>query len=249
MDPIDYVFRIDAFTPDDLPMARLAIYLAELAKLLGHAEHTHFVRIDPGSARLVHRVDAVDAPKVEARLNSVRLGDGPKDAMAARRQLDELLANDNAIGELQEVASGQVVVSFIGRDRPKTISFPPFRQNTAIQGQIVNIGGRDETAHATLQDGAMYHVNVSMKRNLARQLAPLLYGPVVRLHGNGRFERQPDGIWKMLDFRVDRYEPLDEKSIAETLATVRALPGNGIMRPDSYQIVTALAGEADEPRK
>jgi hypothetical protein len=46
MSPVEYVFRIDAFTPDTLPMARLAEYLSALAKLLGHQEHTHFVRVD-----------------------------------------------------------------------------------------------------------------------------------------------------------------------------------------------------------
>ena len=98
MNPIEYVFRIDAFTPDTLPMARLAEYLAALAKMLGHPEHTHFIRVDEGSAKLVHKVDPVDAPKVESRLNNVRIGSAPKDAMAAKQTLEELLANDNAIG-------------------------------------------------------------------------------------------------------------------------------------------------------
>ena len=61
MTPVEYVLRIDAFTPDTMPMARLAEYLGALARLLGHAEHTHFVRLEEGSAKLVHRVDAVDA--------------------------------------------------------------------------------------------------------------------------------------------------------------------------------------------
>lgn len=248
MEPTEYVFRIDAFTPETLPMARLAEYLAQLAKLLGHAEHTHFVRVDPGSAQLVHRVDAVDAPKVETRLNGVRLGDAAKDALAAHRALDELLLNDNAIGTLTEAATGRIVVPFVGRNRPKLLGFPPFRQDAAIDGQIVSIGGRDNTAHAILQDGDVYHANISMKRDLARQLAKLLYGPIIRLHGSGRFDRRPDGVWNMLDFRVDRFEPLDERSLSETVSALRDIAGNGLMNADAYKALADLRGFEDADR-
>lgn len=248
MDPTEYVFRIDAFTPETLPMARLAEYLAELAKLLGHAEHTHFVRVDPGSAQLVHCVDAVDARKVETRLNGVRLGDAMKDALKAHRALEELLLNDNATGTLTEAVSGRVVVPFVGRNRPKLLGFPPFRQDTSIDGQIVNIGGRDDTAHATLQDGDIYHANLSMKRDLARELGKLLYGPIVRLHGNGRFERLPDGIWKMLDFRVDGFELPDEKSLPDAVSTLRRVAGGGLMSADAYKVVAGFRDDGETER-
>lgn len=246
MHPVEYVFRIDAFTPDTLPMARLAEYLAALAKMLGHAEHTHFVRVDPGSAQLVHRVDAVDAPKVEARLNNVRIGQAPKEALKAHKELDDLLANDNAVGTLTESATGRIVVPFVGRNRPKPITFPPFREDTAIQGQIVSIGGRDSTAHAILQDGDRVHVNISMTRDIARDLAPLLYGPVVRLHGNGRFERQVDGNWKMLEFKVDRYERLDESLPKEIFPKLRVIAGNNLMMPEAYWNMRENRGEDDD---
>ncbi len=240
MEPVEYVFQIDAFTPDTLPMARLAEYLAALAKMLGHPEHTHFVRVDEGSAKLIHKVDSVDAPKVESRLNNVRIGSGPKDAMAAKQTLEELLANDNAIGTLSESHTGRVVLPFVGRNRPKPLTFPPFRENTTVQGQVVSIGGRDSTAHATLQDGDLFHVNLTMKREVARELARLLYGPAVRLFGNGRFERQADGVWKMLDFRVERFELLGEQSIAETLANIRSIPGNRLMEREAPRDIFAL---------
>lgn len=235
MNPIEYVFSIDAFTPNTLPMSRLAEYLAALAKMLGHTEHTHFVRVEEGSAQLIHKVDAVDAPKVETRLNNVRLGQAPKDALKAQKELDDLLANDNAVGTLSERATGRVVVPFLGRNRLKPIVFPAFRENTVIQGQIVSIGGRDSTAHAILQDGDVVHANLSMTREIARELAPLLYGPVVRLHGNGKFERQNEGNWKILDFKVDRYEQLDESLPKDFLLELRAIPGNDLMSSDVYQ--------------
>ena len=248
MNPVEYVFRIDVFTPDTMPMGRLAEYLGALARLLGHAEHTHFVRLEEGSAKLVHKVDAVDAPKVETRLNGIRIGEAPKDAMQAQKAIEELLINDNAVATLTEVASGKVVVPFVGRDRPKPLVFPPFREDAAIEGQIVNIGGRDPSAHAVLQDGDIYHTHIQMKRDLARELAPLLYGPSVRLHGNGRFERQSDGIWKMLDFRVERFELLDGRTIAETLMAIRSVPNNRLMDAEVYRDIARLNKEEEGDR-
>jgi hypothetical protein len=234
MGPVEYVFRIDAFTPDTLPMGRLAEYLSALAKMLGHSQHTHFVRVEPGSAQLVHKVDAVDAPKVETRLNNVRIGEAPSDAMKAQRELEDLLANDNALGTLTESATGKVVVPFLGRNRAKPMIFPPFREDTTIQGQVVSVGGRDSTAHAQLQDGETIHTNLSMTRDVAKQLAPLLYGPIVRLHGNGRFERQADGVWKMLNFQVERYERLDDRLIKDALTGLRNIEGNRLMTKEAY---------------
>ncbi|MBJ7527688.1 MAG: hypothetical protein JHD10_10705 [Sphingomonadaceae bacterium] len=248
MKPVEYVFSIDAFTPDTLPMARLAEYLVALSKMLGHAEHTHFVRLDKGSAMLVHKVDAVDAPKVEARLNNVRLGAAPKDALAARKTLDDLLANDNATGTLTEVASGRLVLPFEGRNRPKPLTFPPFREDTTIDGQVVSIGGRDSTAHAILQDGDTFHVNLTMKRDVARELAKRLYGTLVRLYGNGRFERQIDGIWKMHDFRVDRFEDLKEQPIVEALTDIRRITKDSLMSSNTYHDLMDIrdGGDGDQ---
>ena len=243
MKPVEYVFRIDVFQPETMPMARLAEYMAALAKMFGHAEHTHFVAIEKGSSKLRTAVDPVDAPKVEARLNGVRIGDAPKDAIAGKLALEDLLANDNAVATLTEGDTDRVVIPFIGRNRPKALTFHPFREDTSIDGVLVKIGGKDPSAHATLQDGDVFHVGVTMGRELARELAPLLYGPTIRMFGNGRFERQPDGMWKMSDFKVDRYERLDERPIGEALTLMRAVPGNRLMDADSYRDVAAMRDE------
>lgn len=243
MKPVEYVFRIDVFQPETLPMARLAEYMAALARMFGHTEHTHFVGVEPGSAKLRTAVDPVDAPKVETRLNGVRIGDAPKDAIAGKLALENLLANDNAVATLTEGDTDRVVIPFIGRNRPKELSFPAFREDTSIDGVLVKIGGKDPSAHAILQDGDVFHVGVTMRRELARELAQLLYGPTIRMFGNGRFERQADGVWKMSDFRVDRYERLDDRAIGDALSAIRGVPGNRLMDADSYRDVAGIRDE------
>jgi hypothetical protein len=242
MRSVVYVFRIDAFSPGTLPMARLADYMAQLAKLIGHAEHTHFIGVEEGSAKLVHTVDEEDAEGVRGRLSDVAAGTGPKDALAARAKLDDLLAEDQAVGELCE-RGGAVILPFPGRLREKPLTFPAFRQDGAIEGQVVSIGGKDASAHAILQDGDITLTGLTMKRGLARDLAQYLYGPKVRLTGNGRWERHPDGAWKLLEFRVEGFKTLDEKPLAEVLQELRRLPGNGLMKDSAYRDVINLSSD------
>ena len=49
----EYRFTIDAYSPETLPMSRLAEYMAEVARLLGKVDQVHFVRLEPGSTVLV----------------------------------------------------------------------------------------------------------------------------------------------------------------------------------------------------
>jgi hypothetical protein len=236
----EYTFRIDAFTPETIPMARLAQYLTELSTLVGHNQSTHFDRLEAGSARLVYKIDAVDAPKVEQRLAQTGEISAPKDLRKAFETLDNMLANDNAVGELRNPA-GAVIIPFPGRDRPKQLAFPAFRQDGSLDGQIVSIGGRDTTAHVILQDGTVTYSNIKLSREMARKLRGYLYEQKVRLIGSGRWERSPEGAWKLLDFSVDRFEVLDDSSLSEVLASVRNIPDNGLTNsPNIYDDLMSI---------
>lgn len=245
MEDAEYTFKIDAFTPDSLPMARLAEYLAALADLIGHKASTHFVRLERGSTKLVHKVEATDAPKVERRLRDVIDGAPPTDACRAFNALDKLLADDNAIGELTQ-ARGALIILFPGRTRPKQLTFPPLWQDGSIEGQVVSVGGRDATAHAILQDRDVTFTGCTLSRELARDLARYLYGPKVRFIGSGRWERLVDGGWRLLNFRVDRFEVLDESPLSEVLADIRAIPNGMTGNPDVYDEMARLAFDDGE---
>ena len=71
----EYRFKIDAYSPDTMPMSRLAQYMAELADLLGEQTAVHFKRITKGSTVLNATVDREAEPKVRDRVSSVRAGD------------------------------------------------------------------------------------------------------------------------------------------------------------------------------
>lgn len=236
----EYTFQIDVFTPDTIPMARLAQYMAALADLVGFKESTHFVRLDEGSARLVSKVEQPDRPKVDRRLATIAGGFAPPDGRRAFQAIDDMLADDNATG-LFTSPGGAVVLPFPGRTRPQPLTFPAFRQDGSIDGVVVSVGGRDRTAHVILQDGKVTYTKIELSRETARELAKHLYGPKVRLFGSGRWQRLPDGAWELLKFTVSGYEMLDDTPLSVLLNEIRAIPGNELMGDhEAYERLMSL---------
>lgn len=223
--PAEQRFAIDGLTPETLSMERLAEYMGELARLLGHKEAVHFRAVEPGSAVLAYWLDEAEAPKVAARLAAVQAGEGPDKAMRAYRALNRKLAQDQATARVLD-ATGAVLVRFPGRQAVEAEAFGPFLQRGSLEGVVVKVGGLDETAHVTLEDHGAHWVGCQTSREIASELGRHLYGGPVRVHGVGRWRRDQDGVWQLDRFRIDSFEPLDEASLAETVARLRAIRGN-----------------------
>ena len=63
-DSDEFRLKIEAYTPDTMPMERLAEYLAELALMLGERTFVHFVRLEAGSTSIVHRIPTLQRSKL-----------------------------------------------------------------------------------------------------------------------------------------------------------------------------------------
>ena len=222
----EYRFHIaDSFTPETLPMLRLAEYVAPLARLLGEPNDVHFQGIEPGSAVLVARVDILARPKVSARLTAVRNGVGPVDAQRAVQALDDLLRKDNGSGTLYDETGG-IVIAFPGRDRPEPLVYGPFRQDGTLDGQLLRIGGRDETVPVHLRDGEVIRTGLHCSPELARRIAAHFLGPTLRLRGTGKWIRASNGDWLLQEFRIVDFEVLDDAPLTAVVSDLRALPGS-----------------------
>src|SRR5262245_42318262 len=81
--PVEFRFEIKAYTPETMPLQRLAEYLDHLATLLGEAKSVHLVRLEGGSTVPVLAVDWESVPKVKKRANDVRNNEGPAEATKA----------------------------------------------------------------------------------------------------------------------------------------------------------------------
>src|SRR3954464_337622 len=86
---VEYQFKIERYSPDTLPMARLAEYMADLARIMGETEHVHFRRVAKGSAVIIPAVDWQAVPKVRARVHSVKRRQAPADVLRIADALNE----------------------------------------------------------------------------------------------------------------------------------------------------------------
>lgn len=215
----EIVLEIDAYTPATLPMARLAEYLAQFALLLGNEANVHFSKLSKGSARCVAYADEQATPKVRERVESVVSGTAPKPAMKAHKEIDDLLAHDNAIGGVY--LGQQKLIEFPGRRRAQKEKIGPVRRDTSLDGQIFMIGGRDETINVHLRNGEKtFRCEVSI--DLARRLAPYFLNGSVRLFGHGEWYRI-DSHWEMANFVAVDFTELERKTLNESIGGMRGI--------------------------
>ncbi|UPJ50792.1 hypothetical protein IVB30_05155 [Bradyrhizobium sp. 200] len=221
-DRAEYRFRIDAYSPETIPMARLAEYMGELSRLLGEPNAVHFNRLEPGSTVLVSQVEHEAIPKVRARTNSVRRGEGPSEAARAFKQINKLLREDNAVGFLHDKKVSAVIIRFPGREEPEE-KFPVVRQQGSIDGTVIRVGGQDETVPVWLEVEDKKLSGCVATRAVAKQLGSKLYEPV-RLFGKGRWSRDNEGQWSLVEFKIESFEPLQEASLSTVLQELRSIP-------------------------
>ena len=217
-----YQFRIDAYSPQTIPMGRLAQYMGELAALLGEKNAVHFSRLTEGSTILNANVDREAAPKVRERIAGLHRGEAGGDTLRAFKALNKLLRDDNAIGSLQSDEPQGISLAFRGRELAEE-AFTSINQHGSIDGIITGIRGKDETIHITLQFEGAQISGCETNRMIAKQLGARLFEPV-RLFGRGRWARDADGVWTLLKFRVESFETLDGAPLTTALAALRSVP-------------------------
>src|ERR1019366_8349542 len=108
--------------------------------------------------------------------------------------LDDMLRKDDATGALTGETEA-VIIAFPGRERPEPLVFGPFKQDGTLDGQVIRVGGRDETVPIHLRDGAVIHTGLHATPELAQAIPKQFLGPVLRLHGTGTWFRSGDGTW------------------------------------------------------
>jgi hypothetical protein len=215
-------------TPYTMPLARLVLYLTDLAQLLGHRECVHLISVEGGSTVPVIYVDPEEESRVVNRVKTAQRGMGPRDANRAYKKIDRKLREDNAVGSILDVAQKAEVIEFPGRriDLPQT--YGPIRERASVVGQLMRVGGlRPEMVpvHIQRSDEVIFYCDTS--QYIARDLAPLLYRNI-RVHGLATYSRGKEGFWTVDRFKIQAYdpEPLADDSFSMTMEKLRAIPGN-----------------------
>lgn len=221
-----YRLRITAYTPETIPLSRLACYMQELANLLGNGPHVHFGGLLKGSTILRADVETQFAPGAETRVQKATQDDGPADARKAYQAIEALLKADGARGTLSKEGGGQLL-KFLGCDAPVVETIGPIREAGVLEGELVRVGGKDRTVHALLvaPDGREYKLTTT-DRQLARDLAGQLFSQV-RVTGTGTWYRDESGKWNLDTLSLQSFEAVEDRSLLEAVSELRAVKGSG----------------------
>lgn len=221
-----YTLYIKAYTPETIPMARLAQYMRNLAVMLGHDAAVHFHTLKRGSTQIVTKIDHEHAPKVANHLTQVKRGEGSPEATRAQDEIDRLLAEDNATGFVYEDEDETAkVIAFPGVARQKLTTFGPFNQEGSLDGILISVSGADQTVHLQIQNGEIKYTNIDTNRKMARSIARYIYEPV-RVFGAGRWLRDEEGAWILKRFKVESYKALEAGDLKDAIDQMRKVDGS-----------------------
>ena len=229
----EFRFKIDGeiegvkITPYTIPLSRLALYLIDLAQLLGHNESVHLMKVDEGSAEPVFCIDPEEETRVIRQVRNAQKGMGPRNANRAYKKLDTKLRHDNATGRIFDPVKKAEIIEFPGNKANIPEIYENIRESASVTGELRRVGGFDKTIpiHLLRRDGAILYCETN--EQIAQQLAPY-YSKPVRIHGIATYSRGNEGKWKMENFKIQSFDeaPLIDESFTETMDKLRAIEGN-----------------------
>jgi hypothetical protein len=212
MKPEEYELKIKDLTPSTISMARLALYMSELSKLMGEKEHVHFDRISEGSLRVISTIDQIAQPKVKQRLSDVNQ---TQETSTAFRAIQKLLGEDKTTAEL--LVGGISILKISGKNETKPTSLP--RELITLRGELIKIGGSDNTIPFTIieqRTSEKINGNV-LGKEMAKNLARQLYNQI-EVVGVGRWlhDQQKDD-WKLEDYLVNSFTALKSIPVLQAI--------------------------------
>lgn len=244
MEPMDtfttFDFRIDAWTPETLPMGRLAEYAACLAKLMGSEAHVHLLKVRKGSAVPEIAVALTAEPKVRQRLSLVNTPDAPDDIKSNWSKVNALLREDNASAVLR-VKKGAIILEFPGRKTPLSEEVVVHEQGE-LDGVVIRVGGKDETVPVWLKGDAVEPFKCNASRHIAKQLASHLFESPVRVAGNAKWRRSKERVWELDAFIIKSFESLQHMPLTELVTQLRAIDTDWSSMDDPQAELRRLRG-------
>lgn len=218
-------WKIEAYSPDTMPLNRLLEYMGELASMLApfHSE-LHLIRVDDGSTVPVLYTDADHVAGIHERSVKIRGGTAPPRALDSYRKINRMLRNDGATAALYEVEGERVaeIIPFPGvEEGPPLIK--KLRQQGSVDGRLERIGGVRQNVPMTLRkpDGTKI-TGLYADRELAKRLSQHWDEPV-RLFGTGLWTLSEEGHWIMESFSAENFKTLDDAPLSEVVRQLRTV--------------------------
>jgi len=216
----EYRFEIADLSPMTLSMRRLNKYLEPLVDLFGNEKHVHLIRVDEGSAVPCIIAENHMVKAVQHQLQKVKSGTGSRKSYRAVESINELLAEDRTSAVLRSPYHG-LVIEFPGIKRATEQVVGPIKEPCDVQGELVQVGGRDETISLHVRDGKSIFI-CTASREQGREIATQLFRRV-RIIGTGNWIRNEMGKWSLLDITFGSFLPLSDEPLSKSIQALRAL--------------------------
>lgn len=249
-DPVRLSFKIDAFEPSSIPMARLAEYMGDLAAMVGEKADVHFVRLEDGCVQILHDVSFTAYPKIQERMAALRQGIAPAEAMSAYKALNRKLTADNTFATYREMdAAADLMLDFPGVNAPKPLEIAPVEQPGALVGIVQGIGGKvisEKGVAVFIDTGDAVHT-CTASRATAKALGPFILGEERRFEGTAQWRRDADGAWTLRSFVIRTHEPLEGGTLSDVVEQLRAVPSGLSKLRDPWGSLMADRRDEGEP--
>ena len=240
----EYRLKIDAYSPETMPMKRLAEYLSDMAVLLGEESHVHLIAIESSSTCPVVLVDWEAEPKVVERLQKARSGEGTDDARRAIESINARLRRDNASADLLNPLQSKVI-EFPGVNVDQPIEWPSINQSAELYGVPIWVGGRAELSNVDLLDGEKEWKCLA-ERTRAISIAHHLYVTTLRVSGKGRWRKTPGGAWDLERFVIEDFEPVKANTIDQAIGDLRSVKAKWKSLNDPLAALDAIRSGEDQ---
>lgn len=219
-DFLEYSFRIVGPKPETISMARLAVYIAELAKLMGVTDTVHFKEIRDKSVSIVAFAEAQSVATISPRIREAAQNDNEAEAAAPWRKLNEFLAEDGWTAEMPLPKGGEVI-AFPGAAKASKV-IRTVNQHTSVQGRLIRIEGAGDKVKVGLEIDGDLNARISIDAIHAISLAKLFHQHV-RVSGDGKWRRDTSGKWHLDNLSATSFEVLNDEPLMDTLEKLREI--------------------------
>ena len=226
-DRLRHVFIIETLSKETLAMRDLAAYITDLAELLGSHESVHCQEIRDGSVEVVFDVEPPSMGLVIERMLDAREPAGDPTARIAYRNLSQRLKQDGASGVIVEQTEKAVrtLIEIPGVREGVKEKLPILWETGTVDGTPTGVGGRlldPEWVPLRIVDSGIV-VNCEARPPAAIEIAHHLLTASIRATGKGKWVHDDDKGWRLEKFRIQQFELLDSRPVAELVGEMRGL--------------------------
>lgn len=203
---------INGTSPSEIPMNKLADYLADLAALYGEQKDVRFRSVNDGCIEIhtyttnLTSHNIICANVIENTENSKFAKRISRDNYSA-----EIYSNNELISSVKPAAE----------EKPIVIT----KRNTKIQGELYHIveKGKDYASVRLRGNGGEILLCTATKPDAVR-LAKFLFKKI-RVHGESQYEKK-DGVWKLKNLKIEKFVELQDVKLSEGLNRLSSDPAN-----------------------